>query len=82
MVDITGSANGTARPRQAVIDDLESIVSAVTDASVTYGEEGAIIMEPWDGGDGTLAYTDDPEEPGTVKAHQNVEFAVLSLVEV
>ena len=82
VVDITGSANGTARPRQAVIDDLESIVSAVTDASVTYGEEGAIIMEPWDGGDGTLAYTDDPEEPGTVKAHQNVEFAVLSLVEV
>jgi hypothetical protein len=82
VVDIAGSANGTARPRQAVIDDLEAIVASVTDSSVTYGEEDAIIMEPWDGAEGALTYTDDPEEPGTVKAHQDVKFAVLSLVEV
>ncbi len=83
IVDIEKSANGTVRPPQLVKADLEAIVAATTDLSVTAGEEDAIVMEPWWGGaEGPLTYEDMPSAPGTVKDKFGAKVAILTLVEV
>lgn len=83
LVDIEKSARGTVRPAQLVKEDLEAIVAAATDLNVTFGEEDAIVMEPWWGGaEGPLTYEDLPSAPGTVKDKFGAKVAVLTLVEV
>ena len=88
-IDLDASSNQSTRPRQAVIDDLDALVAATTDLSVTYGSEPATPMEPWFGGGigsfltGPILYEDRPSRPGTVREGMGeTRYVKLSLVEV
>lgn len=77
-------AQGSIRPLQVVLNDLEAIVEATTDLNVTFGEETtAIVMEPYRLGNGPISYEYETESTGTVNDQiRDITKVFLTLVQV
>jgi len=75
---------GSIRPWDVILGEIETIISATTDTNVTYGEEGtAITMEPWRYGDGPISYEYEIEQTGTIGAQiKELKGITLTLVDV
>ena len=75
---------GTVQPWDKLLADLEAIVAATTDASVTFGEETtAITMEPQRYGDGPIVYQYETEQIGTVNSNiKEIKGVTLVMVGV
>lgn len=74
-------SQGTTRPMQVVLDEIETLITSATDMTVTYGQETtALTMEFWRYGE-PIAYEYKTYRNGTVQDHADIQRIILKMVD-